>query len=874
MNLKRAITALVFFLAIIVTQTAFSQTNMADVRVDDLTDAQVRQLIQKAASVGYTDDSQIAQMAVAQGMSQDEAQKLTVRIDKIKKDDANNGNGSSSKNSNPNNKQYQNDNFSGRTYNNYADSTDTSRTGRKNYEDDRRKQMRDAFGNLVPKIFGEELFRNSKISFEPNLRMATPKSYVIGPDDELLIDLTGDNEANYNIKVTPEGTIRLQYVGLIAVGGLTIEEATAKIRAGMSKTYPGLRTGRSSIAVNLGNIRSIKVTIIGESVRPGSYTLSSLSTVFNALYASGGPNQNGSFRKIQVIRNSKVVANVDVYDFLLKGIQKSVRLQDQDVINIPVYDIRVEASGEVKRPALYEALKTESLQDIINFAGGFTSQAYTANIKVLQNTNKERKIVDVDADHFKSYNPVNGDKYIVEKILDRFANRVEISGAVFRPGKYELEKGMTLKQLIEKADGLKEDAFLNRGYISRLNLDNTPALLSFDVEKIVEGTQTDIPLQREDKVTISSIFDLRDEYQVEVKGEVRNPGIFKYGDNMTLEALIQQAGGFNEGATPKRIEISRRVKNSDAMSVAATTAQIFTVNVDQDLKLIGDPFILQPFDIVSVRGSEGYQVQKIVKIEGEVLYPGTYTIQRKDEKISDIVKRAGGLTAMAFPAGASLRRPGPEVPKDKKNKNDNSNDKYSDKNNNYIGSNKNGNDRNSVDKSRDDREKLLNLKRLQAAQGVKDTTNLQQDSLSLKSDFVGIDLVRILEKPTSRFNLLMEDGDIIMVPKELQTIRVSGEVLKPINIVYKSGKSMSEYINESGGFTYNANKTGAYVVYANGSIKSTKKFLFFFDYPTIKPGAEIFVPKHAPREKLGVQGLVGIASALGSLAVILVTILK
>jgi protein involved in polysaccharide export with SLBB domain len=874
MNLKRAITALVFFLAIIIAQSAFSQTNMADVRVDDLTDAQVRQLMQKASSVGYTDDSQIAQMAVAQGMSQDEAQKLTVRIDKIKKDDANGNSGSSSKNATGNNK-LQNANFSGRTYNNYADSTDTSRTDRKNYEDDRRKQMRDAFGNLIPKIFGEELFRNSKISFEPNLRMATPKSYVIGPDDELLIDLTGDNEANYNLKVSPEGTIRLQYVGLIGVGGLTIEEATAKIRAGMSKTYPGLRTGRSTIAVNLGNIRSIKVTIIGESVRPGSYTLSSLSTVFNALYASGGPNKNGSFRKIQVIRNSKVVANVDVYDFLLKGIQKSVRLQDQDVINIPVYDIRVEASGEVKRPALFEALKTESLQDIINFAGGFTSQAYTANIKVLQNTNKERKIVDVDADHFSTYNPVNGDKYIVEKILDRFANRVEISGAVFRPGKYELEKGMTLKQLIEKADGLKEDAFLNRGYISRLNLDNTPALLSFDVEKIVKGTQADISLQREDKVTISSIFDLRDEYQVEVKGEVRNPGIFKYGDNMNLESLIQQAGGFNEGATPKRIEISRRVKNSDAMSVSATTAQIFTVNVDQNLKLVGDPFILQPFDIVSVRGSEGYQVQKIVKIEGEVLYPGTYTIQRKDEKISDIVKRAGGLTAMAFPAGASLRRPGPEVPKDKKNKDDNNNDKYSDKNNgNYIGSNKNGNDRNSTDKSRDDQEKLLNLKRLQAAQGVKDTSNLQQDSLSLKSDFVGIDLVRILEKPASRFNLLVEDGDVISVPKELQTIRVSGEVLKPINIVYKSGKSMSEYINESGGFTYNANKTGAYVVYANGSIKSTKKFLFFYDYPTIKPGAEIFVPKHPPREKIGVQGLVGIASALASMALIFVTILK
>ncbi|NCD72287.1 SLBB domain-containing protein [Mucilaginibacter agri] len=878
MNLKRAITALIFFLIIIVSQTAFSQSNLGDVKVDDLTDTQVRQLMQKAASVGYTDDAQIAQMAVAQGMSPDEAQKLTLRIDKIKKEDNNNNNNNNNNNkSSGNNNQFQNNGYNGRSYNSYADTTDTSRLGKRNLENNRNKKMRDAFGNLIPKIFGEELFRNSKISFEPNLRMATPKSYVIGPDDELLIDLTGDNEANYNLKVNPEGTIRLQYVGLIAVGGLTIEEATSKIRAAMSKTYPALRTGRSNVSINLGNIRSIKVTIIGESVKPGSYTLSSLSTVFNALYASGGPNENGSFRKIQVIRNSKTIATIDVYDFLLKGIQKNIRLQDQDVINIPVYEARVEMGGEVKRPALYEVLKTENLQNVIDFAGGFTSQAYTANIKVLQNTNKERKIVDVDADQFSTYKPINGDKYIIEMILDRFENRVEISGAVFRPGKYELEKGMTLKQLIAKADGLKEDAFLNRGYISRLNLDNTPSLLSFDVDKIIKGTQADISLQREDKITISSIFDLRDEYQVEIKGEVRNPGIFKYGDNMNLESLIQLAGGFNEGATPNRIEISRRVKNSDAMSVSATTAQIFTVNIDQNLKVVGDPFILQPFDIVSVRGSEGYQVQKIVKIEGEVLYPGTYTIQRKDEKISDVLKRAGGLTAMAFPAGASLRRPGPEVPKDKNKEKSNNGNGEGDDNpygNNRNPYNNNSRNKNSSDISKDDTEKLMNLKRLQQAQGVKDTTSLQQDSLSLRSDFVGIDLVRIMQKPDSRYNLLLEDGDVITVPKELQTIRVSGEILKPINIVYKPGKSMGEYINESGGFTYNANKKGAYVVYANGSIKSTKKFLFFYDYPSIKPGAEIFVPKHPPREKIGITGIAAIASALSSFAVIIVTLIK
>jgi protein involved in polysaccharide export with SLBB domain len=846
MNLLKIFKIIAFFLFVFSSIQVYSQTNLSTIKVDDLTDVQIRQIIQRAATLGYTETSEIVQTASAQGLNQSEAQKLTDRIEKLKTED--NSKGDKSTSGYGINPGYQNNNYKGRVYKSSADTTDTSRI-QKRY-DDTKAPDRDIFGNLVPKIFGEELFKNNnKISFEPNLRMATPKSYVIGPDDELLIDLTGDNEANYNLKVTPDGTIRLQYVGLVAVGGLTIEEATSKIRATMSRTYPGLRTGRTSVAVNLGNIRSIRVTIIGEAVRPGSYTLSSLSTVFNALYASGGPNKNGSFRKINVIRNGKIVSNVDVYDFLLKGVQKNIRLQDQDVINVPVYQTRVEMSGEVKRPALYEMLTTESLQNAIDFAGGFSSEAYTANVKVLQNTSKERKIVDVDADKFSTYKPLNGDKYIVETILDRFENRVEITGSVFRPGKYEVQKGLTLKGLIAKADGLKEDAFLARGYISRLNIDNTPSLISFDLQKVLNGTESDITLQREDKVTISSIFDLRDEYKLEVQGEVRHPGIFKYADNISLESIIQMAGGLKEGATPNRVEISRRVKNSDARSSTASTAQIFTVNIDQNLKLIGEPFILQPFDIVFVRNSESYQTQKNVTIQGEVLYPGMYTIQRKNERISDLIKRAGGLTALAFTEGGSLKRPGP--PKLKKEKN-------------------------TADslKAVEERFRLLNLRRLQRQAGVTDTLTLKQDSASLTSEMVGINLKGILQNPNSKIDLILQDGDIINIPIELQTVKVSGEVLKPTNIVYNRGKSMKEYINESGGFTYNGNKKGAYVEYANGSIKSTRHFLFFRNYPKVTPGAEIFVPKRAPREKIGIAGIAAISSALASLAVIIVTLIK
>jgi len=855
MKFKNIFTAFLFFFAIVFSQMAFSQTNYADVKVDDLTDTQIRQLIQRAESVGYN-DAQLEQMAAAQGMNATEIQKLRLRVEKIRKQDG--GQGNEKSDANGSNKNQQNGNELDRTRgydkqnvrdttknNNRTDSSGNLKT-KKALEEEKRLEMQKLFEGLKPKIFGEDLFKNENLTFEPNLRMATPKSYVIGPDDELLIDLSGDNEVNYKLKVSPDGTIRLQYVGLISVGGLTIEQAISKIRSSMAGTYPSLKSGRTSVAITLGNIRSIKVTVIGEVVKPGSYTVPSLFTVFNALYESGGPNRNGSFRKIQVVRNNKVVATIDVYDFLLNGIQKNnIRLQDQDVINVPVYQTRVEMAGEVKRPALYEALNTESLEDMVRFAGGFSNDAYTAQIKVLQKTNKERKITDVQADDYNKYNPLNGDKYVVEAILDRFENRVEIAGAVFRPGQFELDDNLTLKQLIAKADGLKEDAFLNRGYISRLNADNSLSLLSFDVAKVLAGTEADVKLQREDKVTISSIFDLREEYKVTIQGEVRQPGTFEFGDNMNLESLIQMAGGFKEGATPNRIEISRRIKNSDATSASAQTAEVFTVNVDQNLKIQEQGFTLKPFDIVSIRSSESYQVQRQIKVEGEVLYPGTYTITKKDERISDIIKRAGGLSPLAYVEGASLKRNG--------------------------GAEARATD--SLERRKEEKEKLMNLQRMKQT-GAKDTTTIEKDLQVLRSDLVGIDLVRILKKPLSRNDLIVEDGDVIRVPKELQTVRVTGEVLKPNSIVYIKGRSFKGYVDGAGGFSYNAYKKGAYIVYSNGSVAAAKKFLFFNNYPQVKPGAEIFVPKRAEREKIGIQGLVGISTAIASLAAILITVLR
>lgn len=824
MNFKRTITAILFLFAVLVTETAFSQSNYANVKVDELSDAQILQMIKRAESIGYN-EAQLEQLAAAQGMKQEEIQKLRLRVDKVKKQGA----------TTPIQKDI-------KKVNTGRENSDTTDGGAVNNE----KKVKDE--EIGPKVFGSELFKNGNITFEPNLRIATPKGYIIGPDDKLLIDLTGDNEASYDLQVSPEGVINLQFVGRIAVGGLSIDQATSKIRSAMSKTYPSLRSGRTSLAINLGNIRSIKIIMTGQVTRPGTYTMSSLATVYNALYAAGGPNQNGSFRKIQVIRNNKVVSTVDVYDFLLKGIQQNnIRIQDQDVINIPVYDKRVEVMGEVKTAALFEVVSGENLQDLIGYAGGFTTQAYTAKIKTFQNTDKERRITDIAAADFTTYEPKNGDKFVVEAILDRFQNRVEILGSVFRPGIYALDNGVTLKGLIAKADGLTEDAFLNRGYINRLNADNTLALISFDVAKIIAGTEQDIPLQREDKVTISSLFDLRDEYNVSIQGEVRAPGTFEYAENISLEALIQMAGGFKEGATPDRIDISRRVRNSDSLSKSAVTAELFAVKVDQNLKLEDGSFILQPYDIVTVRGAAGYSVQKQIKLEGEVLYPGVYTIMSKDERISDIIKRAGGLTPFGYAEGASLKRPGAEKV--------------------------NPTDKNAITDQDEEKKKLLNLKRAQEA-GVKDTIKPDVEQLLIQSDLVGISLDRILNKPYSKYDLIIEDGDIIRVPRQLQTVKVTGEVLNPNSIVFLPSKSFKQYVNGAGGFTSSALKRGAYIKYANGSVEAGSKFLFFNNYPKVKPGAEILVPKKAERERMTAQGWIGIGTALASLGAIIITLLR
>lgn len=818
--MKRILLAL---LLIFVSGAIFAQLG-TNTKVDELSDAQILQLIKQGESMGYTSDAQVEQLALAKGVKQEEILKFRARVDKLKKQ------GSNTQTS---------EKQSAGTGRAYSETTAGGTIGNEKKEDQ---------GEIQLKIFGADLFRNGSITFEPNLRIATPKTYIVGPDDQLIIDLTGDNERTYNLTVSTEGYINLEYVGRIAVGGLTIEQAISKIRVQMAKTYPALRSGGTSLAINLGNIRSIQVTVTGQAVKSGTYTVPSLANVYRVLYVAGGPSQNGTFRNIQVIRNNKVISTIDVYDFLLKGIQQgNIRLQDQDVINIPAYSKRVEISGEVKDAAIFEVKGEETLQDVIDFAKGFTSEAYTAKIKTFQNTNKERKIADVLESDYNSFKPKNGDKFIVEAILDRFENRVEIIGSVFRPGVYALENGLTLSALINKADGVTEDAFLNRGYINRLNADQTQFFISFDVAKILSGEDKDITLTREDKVTINSLFDLREEYVVTIQGEVRAPGTFQYAQNLKLEDLVQMAGGLSEGATPNRIEVSRRIKNSDPNSISSKTADLFVVSIDENLSVLGEKFELKPFDIITIRNSESYAIQKQVKIEGEVLFPGLYTIPSKNYRISDLIKRAGGLTVFAYAEGASLKRPGAEKI--------------------------NPTDKNAINNQEEEAKKFLTLERVQD-RTFKDAEINKIDEKLVQSDLVGINLVKILDKPLSRHDLIVEEGDIIRVPKQLQTVKVTGEILNPNSIVYVPGKSFKQYISGAGGFTSNAKKNGAYIKYANGSAEAAKKFLIFNNYPKVKPGAEILVPVRAEREKMSSQAWIGIGTGLASLAAIVVSLLR
>ena len=700
------------------------------------------------------------------------------------------------------------------------------------------------------KTFGYSLFNDPAMekTFEPNLNIATPRNYVVGPGDQLNIQMYGYSEADFTQAVSPDGNVYFAQatgVGPVFVSGLTVEQTKARIISRLSKRFVGLRSSsygaqNTFLEVSLGGtIRSIRVTVTGEAVRPGTYTLSSLSTVMNAIYQAGGPNDIGSYRKVQLIRNNKVAATLDLYDYLLNGIQRNdLRLQDNDNIRFTTFLEKVEMTGTVKRANIFEMIPGETLERLLFYAGDFAAQAYKNRLKVTRLTDREVKVIDVTTPEFKTFVMQDGDLVNVERLLERFENQVTIEGAVYRTGQYSLDNNRTLKQLINTAEGLKGDAFTGRITIVRTREDLAIENLSINLANVLAGTDPDIPLQREDQVIIPSRFDLVQQATISILGEVNlpDPGM-PYMANMTLNDVLLRAGGLKESAAASMVEVIRRKKDADPRSPSAQIAETFRFNVDRDLSINTDAnrsFILEPFDQIIVRRSPNYAVQTYAFVAGEVIIPGSYPIRTKDQKISDLVVQAGGLTPQAYVEGATLIRPIKLSNEELKR-----------------------------------RQKAIEEIADNAAKSIVETEVISPST----SEAIGIDLKKILAKPGSSEDILLQEGDTLRIPKLLETVRIQGEVQLPNTVKYRNGQTFQDYISQTGGFTSRSQRKRAFIIYANGSIDRTRKFMFFNLYPRVEPGSEIVIPKRSAVPLTAQQILGSTVGIAGSLLTLVTTLL-
>ena len=819
-------------------QGTISFENLDQIRVDQLTDSQIQSFITQMQSTGMS-MQQLEQMAAARGMPASEISKLRRRILDLRPDL---GGMSIS-----------------RGRNEFFDPRGMD------VETNQLMMLDTAQGGL--KIFGSDLFDHSKLSFEPSVNIPIPSDYIVGPKDEILIDIWGSSEQTYQLDVSPEGFIFIRNLGPVHVSGLTVDECTKRIKSRLTKIYAGLveRGGRlpnTYAQVSLGNLRNIKVHAVGQVKYAGTFTLSSLSTLFNALYYAGGPAENGSMRQIELIRDGVNVATLDTYKLLRGDRSQSIRLEDQDVIIVRPYLNRVTVGGEVKRPAIYETKENESMGELIAFAGGFTENAYSYFLTIKRNTGRNRSVETVRRENFDSFILNGGDEILVEAVSNRFSNRVQIQGAVHRPGDFELTDGLTLSQLIKQADGLTGDAFIGRGIIVRTEDDYTLSSIEFKVHDVINQSTADISLKNEDVVHIKSIFDLREDYKVTIEGEVKNPGEFDYVKEMTVEDLILIADGLRESASKSSVEVARRIKSSSSDELSST-AELYNFSISSDLSLSHEAstFQLQPFDLVIIRKDPAYEEQLLIEIEGEVIYPGKYSLAKKNERISDVLLRAGGLTKFAYTKGATLiRRTEFYLDEDDRS----AKRQEETKNGNHPSGERINTGTNSTAETAatiDDPDEI----RRQRLQELSRSTNIEFKT----HEFIGIDLDKIIKDPGSKYDVILREGDIFSVPRQLQTVRLRGELLYPITTRHDPTYSFKNYISQAGGFSSRAKKGKTYVVYASGTAERTKSFFWFKNYPKIEPGAEIFVPQKPPKRRLTAGEIAGIATSFVSLAILL-----
>ena len=680
-------------------------------------------------------------------------------------------------------------------------------------------------------VFGRNIFNTRNLTFEPSVNLATPPNYRLGPGDEVIIDIWGTSQNTIRQQISPDGTINIEKIGPVSLSGMTVSEANEYLKRVLGKTYSGLDApdGTLEIRLTLGNTRTIQINVMGEVVQPGTYALSSFSTVFHALYRAGGVNEIGSLRNVQVTRNGKTVAKVDVYDFIMKGkTQDDIRLQEGDVIIVPAYEALVQISGNVKRPMKFEMKKNETLATLINYAGGFSADAYTRSLRVVRQNGEEYEINTVKEIDYSAYPMRNGDVVTAEAILNRFTNKLEVRGAVYRPGIYQLNGEInTVRALVNEAKGLTGDAFTNRAVLQREREDLTTEIISVDVRSIMAGTSPDIPLQKNDILYIPSIHDLEDRGDVAIFGEVAKPDSYSYSDNMTLEDLIIRAGGLRESASTVRVDVSRRIKDPKSTHSTDSIGQMFTFALKDGFVIDGEQgFTLQPYDQVFVRRSPGYQAQQNVQVTGEVIFGGTYAMTTTEERLSDLVKKAGGATPKAYLHGAKLIR----VANDEEKK-----------------------------RMRD----VINLMNRQFGEAMMDSLGIRvEDTFS-----VGIDLEKAMAQPGSEYDLVLREGDVLSVPKLNNTVKVNGAVMMPNTVGYLSGENANYYLDQAGGYALNAKKSKKFVIYMNGQVARIKGR----SKDKIEPGCEIIVPSKK-NKRVNVGEILGYASSFGSLATMFATI--
>ena len=845
----------------------FMVSSMAMAQSSSMTDDQVMSFVVKEHNSG-TSNSQIVTKLMQRGVDISQIRRVRARYEReAKQGGLENASGKAS--ATPSRLRANN----GKTREDYAKNTNPSTstpnathqdvTNRSNYrvsaestdnsDKDEYMAIQNEMSSMYPdiepqkkssKVFGRDIFNNKSLTFEPNMNIATPQNYRLGPGDAVIIDIYGASQKTIQDTVSPDGTVTIEGYGPVSISGLTVSQANARLRGTVGSRYSS-----SKIRLTVGQTKTIMVNVMGEVKAPGTYTLSAFATVFHALYMAGGINDLGTLRNIKVYRNNRLVTVVDIYDYILNGkLTGNVRLADNDVIVVGPYDCLVNITGKVKRPMFYEMKKNESINSLLKYAGSFTGDAYKKSVRVNRKTGREYSVYNVEEFDFASFRIADGDSVTVEPILNRYANTVEVRGAVFRPGMYNLgEQVNSVRSLIEHAEGLTEDAFKARAVMHRMKTDRSLEVVSIDVEGIMSGKVADIPLKENDVLFIPTRQDKMNERTITIRGEVLFPGTYKYADNETIEDFVLQAGGLTDKASVVNVNVSRRVSDAKALRPDSLIAQTYTLSLKDDFVIDGTPgFILMPFDEVFIRKSPGYTEQQNVTIEGEVLFAGDYTLTKRNARLSDLFKKAGGSTKEAYLKGARLIRKANDTEKARMEA--------------------------VLKMQREQQQKNL----LQLAASSNSGSNLQQVAESAKNaDLekfnvpdeypVGIDLSEAIKHPGSDEDLVLREGDRLVVPQYNGTVKINGAVMYANTVGYEKGKRASYYIDQAGGFASDAVKNKAYIIYMNGKVAKVSHGA------KVQPGCEIVVPAKLKR-KMSVAETMSLGTSMSSIAAMIATI--